>query len=484
MVSIWAALRILQQYGIPIIAPAQSWGELKKRFDKGSEIILKALEPIGKAMVKGVAGLGGNYGTSSVPYTPRTVKEANRQIRAQRVREKQVEKAMPYLSPSNHIVAWTQGSIDPKVGQEKIVKLGPTAQLASLGIDMIGFKYGPKVIKNTPKTTVNTVNRIRNSNSKNQNVLNSYTYKTSSDNPNVINLYKEFLNRQKIQGLEYTADGLKQNSENVQIGLPEDIKNYLNENTVERNIRAMRKAGYSKKEIQMYKDKVNEEMSKVRVGQYSGEDYNMANYENSGGFFNDENNFISINKDAYLQNPKFTSDYVMKHEGRHLIDYRTGMVDKLNKILEEAYDKDFLDIPNREDAGSLKGYQYMDRERVTTNRDARDALLSSRGKKTLQNKHNFMQYASKNGLRSDMINFQNLVIKFAQPETIIDAIENSNGYGRRYIKYLRENNKLTPEKIEQFRRAMMRVGGYVAPTIGGYSLYNILNNQNSQMHNK
>lgn len=469
------------QYGIPIIAPAQSWGELKKRFDKGSEIILKALEPIGKAMVKGVAGLGGNYGTSSVPYTPRTVKEANRQIRAQRVREKQVEKAMPYLSPSNHIVAWTQGSIDPKVGQEKIAKLGPTAQLASLGIDMIGFKYGPKVIKNTPKTTVN---RIKNANSKNQNVLSSYIYKTPPNDPNTVNLFKEFLNRQKIQGLEYTADGLKQSSKNVQIGLPEDIKNYLNENTVERNIRAMRKAGYSEREIQMYKDKVNEEMSKVRVGQYSGEDYNVANYENSGGFFNDENNFISINKDAYLQNPKFTPDYVMKHEGRHLIDYRTGMVDKLNKILEEAYDKDFLDIPNREDASSLKGYQYMDRERITTNRDARDVLLSSKGKKTLQNKNNFMQYISKNGLRINMIDFQNIVIKYAQPNDIINAIENSNGYGRRYIKYLRENNKLTPEKIEQFRRAMMHVGGYVAPTIGGYSLYNILNNQNSQMHNK
>lgn len=470
------------QYGIPIIAPAQSWGELKKRFDKGSEIILKVLEPIGKAVVKGVAGLGGNYGTSSVPYTPRTVKGTNRQIQEQRVREKQVEKAMPYLSPSNHIVAWTQGSVDPKVGQEKIAKLGPTAQLASLGIDMIGFKYGPKVIKKIPKTTVNTVNKIRNN--KNQNVLNSYTYKTSPNDPNTIDLFKEFLNQQKIQGLEYTADGLKQNSKNVQIGLPENIKNYLNENTIERNIRAMREAGYSEREIQMYKDKVNEEMSKVRIGQYSGEDYSAANYEDSGGFFNNENNFISINKDAYLKDPKFTPDYVMKHEGRHLIDHRTGMVDELNKILEEAYDKDFLDIPNHEDAGSLKGYQYMDKERVTTNRDARDVLLSSKGKKTLQNKNNFMQYASKYGLSGNMVNFQNLIIKYVQPEDIVNAIENSNGYGKRYIKYLRENNKLTPEKIEQFRRAMMHVGGYVAPTIGGYSLYNMLNNQNSQMYNK
>jgi len=70
----------------------------------------------------------------------------------------------------------------------------------------------------------------------------------------------------------------------------------------------------------------------------------------------------------------------MKHEGRHLIDHRTGMVDELNKILEETYDDDFLNIPNYENAGSLKGYKHMDRERVTTNRDARDVLLSSKGK--------------------------------------------------------------------------------------------------------
>jgi len=46
----------------------------------------------------------------------------------------------------------------------------------------------------------------------------------------------------------------------------------------------------------------------------------------------------------------------MKHEGRHLIDHRTSMTDELYGKLEKAYDKDFLDIPNHEDAGVLKGY--------------------------------------------------------------------------------------------------------------------------------
>jgi hypothetical protein len=31
-------------------------------------------------------------------------------------------------------------------------------------------------------------------------------------------------------------------------------------------------------------------------------------------------------------------------------------------------------------------------------------------------------------------------------EKIFNAVEKANGYGRRYIEYLRANNKLTPEK--------------------------------------
>jgi hypothetical protein len=67
------------QYGIPIIAPSTSWKEWRRRLNKGSEKILKVLEPVGKAFVKGIAGLGSNYGTSSVPYVPITVEELKRE---------------------------------------------------------------------------------------------------------------------------------------------------------------------------------------------------------------------------------------------------------------------------------------------------------------------------------------------------------------------------------------------------------------------
>jgi hypothetical protein len=51
------------------------------------------------------------------------------------------------------------------------------------------------------------------------------------------------------------------------------------------------------------------------------------------------------------------------------------MLDEQENILSKAYDDDFLDIPNTEFAGSLKDYKLMHKERVTTNRDARDVLL-------------------------------------------------------------------------------------------------------------
>lgn len=159
-------IRKFQYGGVPIIAPAQSWKEWKRRLDKGSEKILKILEPVGKATVKLIAGLGDNYSASPIPYIPRTVQEINKQTEAQRVREKHVEKAMPYLSPSNHVIAWTQGSINPEVGQKKIAEWGSAAQLGSFITDIAAFKYAPKVIKNTPAVVDKGLSAIGNKGAK------------------------------------------------------------------------------------------------------------------------------------------------------------------------------------------------------------------------------------------------------------------------------------------------------------------------------
>ena len=74
-----------------------------------------------------------------------------------------------------------------------------------------------------------------------------------------------------------------------------------------------------------------------------------------------------------------------------------------------------------------------------------------------------------------MLTFQNNAILTANTDEIIEAIENSNGYGKTYINYLRSNNKLTPEKINQFRQSMMHVGNYISPIIGGTILNQLFN---------
>lgn len=305
-------------------------------------------------------------------------------------------------------------------------------------------------------------------------------YKTS-------NLFNRFFAQQKINGTEFDKYGT---IANYSRGVPEHIKSYINQNTVERAAIAMRKAGYSEREIQQYIEKVNAEMDNVKYGMYSNKDYKDAGFGDFAGFYNDDNNFISVNKES----PNFTPDEVFKHEVRHLVDHRTSMTDEMYNILDDAYDKDFLEIPKHENAGSLKDYPYMDREKVTTNLDARNALFKDKNLTWVLDKNSYAEHTKPRKPRTvaelfnppkreypeDMIKFQNLLIQYAKPEDIVKAVESSNGYGRRYIEYLRETGKLTPEKIEQFRKALMYVPGYVLPAAGGYKL---LKSQQSQIKN-
>lgn len=115
--------------------------------------------------------------------------------------------------------------------------------------------------------------------------------------------------------------------------------------------------------------------------------------------------------------------------------------------LRDAYDQDFINLPNTKYAGDLEGYKRMVDERVTTNNDARNYLL---------NKHKSFEF-----LDHDL---QDALIEKLPDDKIFEAVENSNGYGSRYIKYLRDNGKLTHEKADQFRRSMIKVGVVAALT--------------------
>ena len=140
--------------------PVTSLKEFKDRLDFVSSKVLKALEPVGKVITSAIAGLP--QGSSSVVLPTPTKKLADKKLQVQKETEKQVEKAMPYLSPTNHVVAWTQGSLDPNVGAQKIAQWGPTAQLAGLGTDVLAFKYVPKAVKSTAATAINTAAKAGN----------------------------------------------------------------------------------------------------------------------------------------------------------------------------------------------------------------------------------------------------------------------------------------------------------------------------------
>ena len=114
------------------------------------------------------------------------------------------------------------------------------------------------------------------------------------------------------------------------------------------------------------------------------------------------------------------------------------------KVLTDAYDDNFIDLPNTDLVGDLEGYTHMQEERITTNNDARDLVLGEGGQKF-------------------DIKTQNMIIDKTPSTEIVEAVRKANGYGRRYIEWLEREGKLTSEKIQQFREAMKKVGSVLLP---------------------
>ncbi len=81
--------------------------------------------------------------------------------KAYRANKKVIENNAVYLSPSSHLAAWTQGSMNPRVGAEV---LASDPRLQSLGIigDIATFKYAPKVVRTTGNAAVDVAARSGN----------------------------------------------------------------------------------------------------------------------------------------------------------------------------------------------------------------------------------------------------------------------------------------------------------------------------------
>lgn len=223
-------------------------------------------------------------------------------------------------------------------------------------------------------------------------------------------------------------------------GLSKEYQEHLLNNTIGRTINYLKEEkGLDEIGAKNIYDIAKQQLKDVQIGRFSKANYELAGQKNFAGFYNPRNNFISVRTDI-------PEKQTILHEGRHMLDYNMPITlpKKHKEILNEAYGEDFINIPKTKYAEGLKDYSNMDMEMVTTNLDARNKLLGN--------------------LDDLSIEQQNSIIDKAGDNVIINAIEDSNGYGRRYINYLRDSGLLTKEKIQKFRNAMKYVGSFGLPT--------------------
>lgn len=266
---------------------------------------------------------------------------------------------------------------------------------------------------------------------------------------NISDLNRRYAALQKVYGIN--PENPTAFSTDVTKGLSNEAKSHLAHNTVERNARELLKAGAKSENMPKYTSFAENLMNDVNVGRYTQKDYSDAGMD-FVGFFNPDRNFISVNMES-----SYSPFAIETHEGRHLLDKHMPLLNSQKDVLFKAYGREFLKVPETEFAGpGVKGYKHIADDIVTTNLNARDALLGENAKLPLSE--------------------QDLLIDAATDEEIFNAVKASNGYGKGFIEYLSHLGKLTPQKAQALRDAMKYVGSYTLP-IGGIGVtgYSYLN---------
>lgn len=128
------------------------------------------------------------------------------------------------------------------------------------------------------------------------------------------------------------------------------------------------------------------------------------------------------------------------HELRHKIDNGIPLTQLEDDLLRAAFGDEFLNIPYAK-KNNYDTYNDM----VTTIGDAR-ASLFGQGK----------------GMPIEQ---QNFFIDQVPDNVIINAVADSNGYGKELIQLLQQNKALTPERVKAFREAMKYVGMSALPLL-------------------
>ena len=145
---------------------------------------------------------------------------------------------------------------------------------------------------------------------------------------------------------------------------------------------------------------------------------------------------------------------VLPHELRHRLDDTHPLSSEQQHILNKAYSDDFNSDEIKKAVNYDSSYD-MSKEAVTTNLDSRIKALES-----YSPGYNYIDKLAS-------LSEQNKIIDELTYGSIINAVQNSNGYGQAYINYLKQNNLLTKDKVQAFRNAMKYVGGVSVPITSG-----------------
>lgn len=174
-----------------------------------------------------------------------------------------------------------------------------------------------------------------------------------------------------------------------------------------------------------------------RYGYNTGSDDAFATAGESAttaGFFDPDTKGIAL-KEGFID---FAGPHEFRHRMQVLFPYRNSMSIDRRSYLTRAYDDLFDDLPNLvEKSDNLYGYPNMALEKETTNLDARRYALE-----------NFtddveMPYKS--------VSEQNAFLDGLSDDQILEAVENSNGYGRRFVHFIKNPNEaFANEPLNQF----------------------------------
>ena len=190
------------------------------------------------------------------------------------------------------------------------------------------------------------------------------------------------------------------------------------------------------------------------------DDYNWAKYVNdhTAGYLDNATNAVAI-REGY---EGFAGAHEFRHRMQRMLPYKRSLHIDRESYLNRAYDDDFVNLPKNVDPDdSLYGYTLMEDEKATTNLDAR--------------KYAFNNFTDDANIGKSSVIEQNKFLDSLTDDQILDAVKESNGYGKKYIKFLDDKYhiyndlKARAKYALRFRNAMKYYGAAAIPVGFGYS---------------